>query len=56
MINHVDQLAKQTALYYAARKGILEMCKALVEKGANVMHLDGSKKTAADLAKKNKIV
>lgn len=30
VVNHVDKLAKQTPLFYAARKGHLEMCKALI--------------------------
>ena len=54
MINHVDELAKQTPLYYAARKGHLEMCKGLIERGCNIMHIDSQKKTAADYARKNK--
>ena len=54
MVNHVDELAKQTPLYYAARKGHLNMCKALIEKGCNIMHTDLNKKTAADYAKKHK--
>lgn len=52
--NHVDKLAKQTPLYYAARKGHLEMCKALIEKGCDVNHLDSSNKTAVEYAKKSK--
>lgn len=28
--NHIDKLAKQTPLYYAAKKGNVEMCKALI--------------------------
>ena len=51
-MNHVDKLANQTALYYAARKGFTEMCKQLVEKGLNAAHLDAQNKTAADYAKK----
>lgn len=54
MINHVDKLAKQTPLYYAVRKEHLEMCKALVKLGCNVMHLDSNKKTVADFARKHK--
>jgi hypothetical protein len=42
---HVDQLAHQTPLYYAARKGHLEMCKFLIEKGCDPNHVDTHKKT-----------
>lgn len=28
--NHCDKLAQQTPLYYAAKKGNLEMCKLLI--------------------------
>lgn len=51
-INHVDKLATQTALFYAARKGNTEFCRRLIEKGANPGHLDAQNKTAADYAKK----
>lgn len=51
-MNHVDKLASQTALYYAARKGHTEMCRKLIEKGANPLILDAQNKTAADYAKK----
>ena len=51
-INHVDKLASQTALYYAARKGHTEFCRRLIEKGANPAHLDSQNKNAADYAKK----
>lgn len=53
-LNHVDKLVGQTPLYYAARKGHLDMCKLLVERGANVEHLDFTSKTAAEYAKKAK--
>jgi ankyrin repeat protein len=53
-VNHADNLAGQTPLYYAARRGHLEMCRVLVEKGADVSHLDSSNKTAAEYAKKSK--
>lgn len=53
-MNHVDKLAAQTPLYYAARRGHLEMAKILVEKGGEVYHLDSSNKTAADIARKAK--
>ena len=29
-LNHVDKLVGQTPLYYAARRGHLELCKLLV--------------------------
>lgn len=54
MISHVDKLAKQTALYYAARKGHLGMCKALIEKGCDINHMDSSNKSAIEYAKKFK--
>ena len=50
--NHADKIANQTALFYAARQGNLEMCKLLIERGANVLHQDTSHKTAASYAKK----
>jgi len=53
-VNHVDKLAKQTPLYYAARKGHLDMCKALIEKGSDVNHLDSNSKAAVEYAKKFK--
>ena len=46
----------QTPLYYAARRGHLEMCKLLVEKGANVEHVDNTNKTAAEYAKRAKFL
>ena len=45
-VNHADNLAGQTPLYYAARRGHLELCKLLIEKGADVTLLDNSGKTA----------
>jgi ankyrin repeat protein len=53
-VNHADKLADQTPLYYAAKKGHTEMCKLLVERGAEVAHADKNNKTAADLARKYK--
>jgi ankyrin repeat protein len=41
-------------LYYAARRGHLEMCKILIEKGADINHLDATNKTAIEYAKKAK--
>jgi len=51
-LNQSDKLANQTALYYAAKKGHYEMCKRLVEKGANPSHVDSQNKNAAEYAKK----
>lgn len=45
-VNHADNLAGQTPLYYSARRGHLEACRALLEKGADVAHIDNSGKTA----------
>jgi len=42
----VDKLVAQTPLYYAARRGHLEMCRLLIERGANPAHLDQHGKTA----------
>ena len=42
----------QTPLFYAAREGHLEMCKMLVEKGANISHSDSDNKTAVQYARK----
>lgn len=53
-INHVDKLASQTALYYAARKGHTEMCRRLIEKGANPSQLDSQNKMPSDYAKKSR--
>ncbi len=53
-MNHLDKLAKQSPLYYAARKGHLEMAMKLIEKGADVTMTDSSNKTAVEYAKKAK--
>ena len=53
-VNHADKLAEQTPLYYAARKGHLDMTRLLIEKGADASHTDMHKKTAADFARKSK--
>lgn len=47
-------MADQTPLYYSARKGHLEMTKCLIEKGADVSHVDSNGKSAIDFAKKSK--
>ena len=44
--NKIDKLAEQTPLYYAAKKGHLDMCKALIERGCSVIHHDIHHKTA----------
>ena len=51
-MNHVDKIANQTALFYAAREGHLDMCKILVEAGCDILHADSTNKTAAHYAKK----
>lgn len=53
-VSHVDNLAGQTPLYYAARRGHLECCKVLIEKGADVSHTDSNGKTAVEFARKAK--
>lgn len=55
-MNHVDKLAAQTAIYYAARRGHLDMCKLLLEKGADITHHDSSRKTAVEYAKRAKYI
>ena len=54
MADHCDKLAKQTPLFYSARKGHCEMCKQLVALGCNINHQDAKNKTALDYAKKGK--
>jgi ankyrin repeat protein len=55
-VNYPDKLAGQTPLYYAARRGHLDLCKMLIEKGADVNHLDNSGKTAVEYARKAKFM
>lgn len=50
----MDNLAGQTPLYYSARRGHLEACRALLEKGADVAHTDNNGKTAVEFARKAK--
>lgn len=51
-VNHVDKIANQTPLFYAAREGHLDMCKILIEAGCDIIHMDSNNKTAAHYAKK----
>jgi hypothetical protein len=55
-VNHIDKLAKQTPIYYAARRGHMEMCQLLIEKGADITILDMSNKTVVEYAKKAKFL
>jgi ankyrin repeat protein len=48
----VDKLAQQTPLYYAAKKGYLEMSKQLIERGCDVTHHDVHNKTAVEYARR----
>lgn len=50
--NHTDKLASQTPLYYAAKKGYMDMCKALIEKGCDPTHHDSHNKTAVEYARR----
>jgi ankyrin repeat protein len=50
--NHVDKIAQQTPLFYAAREGHLEMCKILIEAGCDLAQQDTSHKLASHYAKK----
>lgn len=45
VLGHVDRLTQQTPIFYSAKKGHLEMCKALIERGCDAGHLDSQKKT-----------
>lgn len=50
----MDKLAKQTPIYYAARRGHIDMCKLLIDKGTDITLLDLSNKTVVEYAKKAK--
>jgi ankyrin repeat protein len=49
-VNHKDAHG-QTALFYAARYGQLEICKLLTKHNCNVMHQDKSRVKASHFAK-----
>ena len=51
-VNHVDRIAQQTPLFYAAREGNLEMCRILIDAGCDLAHQDLSHKMASHYAKK----
>lgn len=51
-MNHVDKIASQTPLFYAAREGHLDMCKILIEAGCDISHQDLNHKNASHYAKR----
>ena len=51
-VNHRDKICDQTPLFYAAKEGHLEMCKVLVENGANIAHSDSQHKMASHYARR----
>ena len=51
-LNRKDELAGQTPLFYAAKEGHVDMCKLLIESGADLTITDTSNKTALYYAKK----
>lgn len=50
--NHRDKVAGQTPLYYSAKKGYVEMCKALIAKGCDPMIQDSNHKNALEYARR----
>lgn len=52
----MDKLVGQTPLYYAARRGHTEICRLLIERGANPLHLDSHGKNAVEYARKAKFL
>ena len=51
-LNRKDELAGQTPLFYAAKEGHVDMCKLLIESGAELTITDTSNETALYYAKK----
>lgn len=52
-LNQIDKIAGQTALFYAAKEGNLDMCKVLVESGCDLTIQDASGKMASHMARKH---
>lgn len=52
-VQNQDILSNQTALFYAAREGKLEIVKFLVEQGIDINHTDNKRQSALSYAKKN---
>ena len=51
-LNHIDNISKQTALFYAAREGHVDICRYLIENGADYQIQDQKRQTALNYAKK----
>jgi len=49
-VNHLDNNG-QSPLFWAAKSGHFDMCKQLINRGCNPLHVDKLKKTAASFAK-----
>lgn len=45
---------EQTALFYAAKQGNIDMCAKLIDAGANINHCDSKKQTALHWAQKSR--
>lgn len=52
-LNQTDKIAGQTALFYGAKEGNLDMCKVLVESGCDLSIQDSSGKMASHMARKH---
>lgn len=52
-LNQIDKIAGQTALFYAAKEGNLDMCKVLVESGCDLTITDTAGKMASHMARKH---